>query len=56
MYLKCTMSKPNIYTIWYIECNSIFLMKLEWGNTHGNVFSGTVFLKVTLIWIKSNFP
>ena len=24
MYLKCTMGKPNIYTIWYIECNSTF--------------------------------
>ena len=24
MYLMCTMRKPNIYTIWYIECNSIF--------------------------------
>ena len=24
MYLKYTMYKPNIYTIWYIECNSIF--------------------------------
>ena len=24
MYLKCTMSKPNIYTIWYMECDSIF--------------------------------
>ena len=23
MYLRCTMHKPNIYTIWYIECNSI---------------------------------
>ena len=24
MYLKYTMYKPNIYTIWYIEYNSIF--------------------------------
>ena len=23
MYLKYTMYKPNIYTTWYIECNSI---------------------------------
>ena len=22
MYLNWTMYKPNIYTIWYIECNS----------------------------------
>ena len=26
MYLKCTMNKPNIYTIWYIEYNSIFFL------------------------------
>ena len=24
MNLKYTMHKPSIYTIWYIECNSIF--------------------------------
>ena len=24
MYLKYTMHKSNIYTIWYIEYNSIF--------------------------------
>ena len=33
MYFKCTMSKPNIYTIWYIEYNSIFDkigMKYPW--------------------------
>ena len=24
MHLKYTTSKPNIYTIWYIEWNSIF--------------------------------
>ena len=24
MYLKYTMQKPNIYTSWYIECDSIF--------------------------------
>ena len=28
MCLKYTMHNPNIYTIWYIECNSIFFMKL----------------------------
>ena len=28
MYLKYTMHKPNIYTIWYIECNSIFFYKI----------------------------
>ena len=24
MYLKYAMHKPNIYTIWHIECYSIF--------------------------------
>ena len=31
---------------------TVFLMKLGWGNIHGNVFSDTVFLKDTSIWIK----
>ena len=34
MYLKYAMHKPNIYTIWYIECTSIFdkigMMKYPW--------------------------
>ena len=34
MYLKYTMYKPNIYTIWYIECNSfsdkIGMRKYPW--------------------------
>ena len=42
MYLKYTMYKPNIYIIWYIECN--------------NVLSGTVSLKDTLIKTKGKFP
>ena len=54
MCLKYMMHKPNIYTIWYIECNSI-LMKSGWGNIHGNVFNDTVYLKGTLIWIKGEF-
>ena len=56
MYLKYTMHKPNIYTIWYIKCNSIFFIKMEWGNIEGNVFSGTVILKDTLIETKGKFP
>ena len=34
----------------------VFLIKLWWGNIHGNVFSDTVFLKDTLIGIKDKFP
>ena len=38
MYLKWTMPKPNIYTIWYIEWNSIFdkigVRKYAWKCFH----------------------
>ena len=54
MYLKYMMHKPNIYTIWYIEYNSIFgtigMRKYPW-----KCFSDTVFLKDTLIEIKGTF-
>ena len=55
MNLKYTMYKPNIYIIWYIECNSVF-DKMVWGNIHGNVLSGTASLKDTLIKTKGKFP
>ena len=42
MYLKCMMHNANIYTIWYIECNSSF-------DQIGIVFSDAVFLKDILI-------
>ena len=29
MYLLYTMHKPSIYTIWYIEYNSIFFLNLD---------------------------
>ena len=50
------MQKHKIYTIWYIECNSLFYIKLGRENIHGNVFSDAVFLKGTLIEIKGKFP
>ena len=34
----------------------LFLIKLGWGNIHGNGFSDTVFPKDTLIEIKGKFP
>ena len=38
MYLKYTMYKPNIYTVWYIECISIFdkiwMRKYPWKCFH----------------------
>ena len=55
MYLKYTMHKPNIYIIWYIECNNIFY-KIWMRKYHENVFSDAVFLKDTLIEIKCKFP
>ena len=47
MYLKYTMHKPNIYTIWYIECYSIF-------DKIG--IRKYLFLKDTFIEIKGKFP
>ena len=54
MHLNYTLNKPNIYTIWYIKCDSI--VELWWENIHRNVSSYTVFLKDTLIQIKGKFP
>ena len=56
MYLKNMMYTANIYTIWYIGCNSIFLMKLGWRNINGNVIRGTVSLKDTLFETKKKIP
>ena len=55
MYLKYMMHKPNI-TPFDTSKIIVFLIKLEWENIHGNVFSDTVFLKDTLIEIKGKFP
>ena len=45
MYLKYTMQQPNIYTICYIECNSIFdkigMREYPWKRLSIDVPSGT---------------
>ena len=55
MYLNCTMYKPNIYTIWYIEYNSIF-DKIGMRKYPLKCFSGTVSLKDTSIETQVKFP
>ena len=54
VHLKYMVHKPNIYIVWYIKCDDIF-MTLEWGNIYRNVFSCIVFREDTLVEIKGNF-
>ena len=53
---QSTLCSNLTFTPLYTSNVIVFFIKFRWGNIHGNVFSGIVLLKDTLIEIKGKFP